>query len=171
MRLDIQPPSCRMPLPHKVFPFEKSARFMRVVFFDPTEVFERMAAAHHGDVFKRVNSLSMPILFPQVEPKVCACGCGGALTGRQRRWATEDCVKFALDVYWILVGKYDTVSRYMWGYYDYACACCGETGIELQIDHIIPVWAGGGCCWLSNLQYLGTQCHKDKTKKDRALWQ
>lgn len=38
-------------------------------------------------------------------------------------------------------------------------------GLFWQVDHITPVYAGGGQCSLENLQTLCTVCHKERTAK------
>lgn len=35
-----------------------------------------------------------------------------------------------------------------------------------EMDHIVPVYKGGGSCGLDNLTTLCLGCHKEKTKKD-----
>lgn len=37
-----------------------------------------------------------------------------------------------------------------------------------DVDHVVAVIAGGGCCGLDNLQTLCVVCHRAKTKKNRA---
>lgn len=149
---------------------ELKPAFERVLFFNPSEVFARMGAAEHGDRFKRINRLNMAVLFPKTEGRYCDCGCGVMLTGRRSRWATEDCKTFALGVYWILCGKLDGYERYIYRYYGHACKACGIMYEDMHIDHITPVFAGGGGCWLSNFQLLCIDCHKKKTKADYKLY-
>jgi 5-methylcytosine-specific restriction protein A len=55
------------------------------------------------------------------------------------------------------------------------CALCGINTKTIRtnrwndspydIDHIVPVSEGGGCCGLSNLRTLCKPCHKGETKK------
>jgi 5-methylcytosine-specific restriction endonuclease McrA len=46
------------------------------------------------------------------------------------------------------------------------CAICKvDTKYDCDVDHIIPVCEGGGCCGLSNLRTLCKPCHKVETKK------
>lgn len=172
MKLQLQPESCRAPLQRRELPNELAPHVARVLFFDPLPVYERMSKAGHGSIYKRVNSLSMAILFPTEEPGVCACGCGARLQGRNKRWATPSCTKFALAVYWIIAGRSSTYSYYLWIYnnYDSPCFGCGVMYADCQIDHIIPVFAGGGLCWLGNLQRLCLDCHKQKTKNDYKIY-
>ena len=44
----------------------------------------------------------------------------------------------------------------------YTCQVCGRVGGELELDHILNV-ARGGTDDDSNLQTIGTACHKPKT--------
>ena len=171
--LEMPPISCRQPLPVKELEYEHTAVFLRVLYFDPAPVYERMAQNPRASVspFKRINSIFMADMFPTVEPGVCACGCGGKCTGRRTRWATKECSQFALRVYWIICGVSDKgYSNFIYHYWGYGCTDCAETGIDTQIDHIIPVHAGGGLCWLSNLRPLCIPCHKEKTKADRLKY-
>lgn len=43
------------------------------------------------------------------------------------------------------------------------CAMCGQFGNGCEIDHIIPVIEGGGCCGLDNLRTLCLACHRRQT--------
>lgn len=43
------------------------------------------------------------------------------------------------------------------------CAMCGQVGKGCEIDHIIPVIEGGGCCGLENLRTLCFVCHRKQT--------
>lgn len=46
------------------------------------------------------------------------------------------------------------------------CAICGvNAGFDWDMDHIIPVAAGGGECGLENLRTLCRACHKKETAK------
>lgn len=183
--LYVQPPIVRAALPFKEIGkewpeelIEKRAWMMRVLFFDPLPVYERI---HLSEIrcspYKRTNTLFMDVLWPQMVKGQCACGCGKVLESGRRRWASEDCHKFAEDIYWILYGSVERgrIARYTALYYggdiwSNVCSGCGEMGKEIQQDHIIPVHAGGGLCWLSNYQPLCTDCHKLKTKADRLIY-
>jgi hypothetical protein len=144
----------------------------RVLNFDPVNVPNQYVVRP----YQRYQYVSVVQLFPKVG-NVCGCGCGVELTGRQRRWATEDCQSYAVAVWGIIAGRFDTMQRYMRKYHGWVCSECGcrdkgkEAGAngtisDLQIDHIIPVKLGGGGCWLSNYQILCSACHVSKTNKD-----
>jgi len=106
--------------------------------------------------------------FDQPDPKRCTCGCGLELTGRRRRWATDECSWFGLSVLRILKCDADEIRHWLVVKCGEACAHCGVMGEKLQVDHIIPVHQGGGGRWLDNYQLLCDSCHKVKTKADRA---
>lgn len=161
-------------LPFKAIQFrENMPHQKRVMFFDPTFVFENVKKF---DAYRRHQNISVYDIFPQIEKDKCACGCGVKLTGRQKRWASDCCSRYALAVREILYGTLPTIQRYMRLYYGWNCFECGceDKGkkhgsyeiSDFQIDHIIPVKLGGGACWLSNYQILCTACHVRKTNKD-----
>ncbi len=146
---------------------------LRVLFIDPKPIYDRIKVDH----FKRNQGVSISDMFP-VNEKICGCGCGAEITGRKRRWATDDCKYFAQAVWAIINGYSETISSYLSLYHGVvACIECGLTdsykeyanGMSVNSvhkDHIIPVFKGGGGCWLSNYQYLCDSCHKQKTKND-----
>lgn len=168
MILQHQPLSCRLPLPHKELERLKP-RTLRVLFFDPTPIYNKLEAAAMGDPFKRTNHINPYTIFPQDIKHFCACGCGQLLTGRKTRWASEECSSFAYNVQRIISGHPSIYIPYVLKYYGHLCTACGDMDQKLEIDHIIPVWAGGGLCWLSNLRPLCISCHKQKTKADYQL--
>lgn len=61
-------------------------------------------------------------------------------------------------------GKYDTLFVKLGRRDGFACAQCGHTGNDLQIDHIHPV-SKGGTNALSNLQLLCPPCNFAKSDK------
>lgn len=151
------------------FPFKEIAGIkpyeLRVLLFDPQAIYEN----HPVDSYSRAQTkLSFQQIFPQAEDKVCSCGCGRALTGRKRRWATEECSAFALNVWRIIDGQADTIKYFINLYYKGTRRCnnCNRGRLKLELDHKIPVHAGGGGCWLNNYQRLCIECHKQKTKTD-----
>lgn len=136
--------------------------FKRVLFYNPAEIYERTPV----DVYRRIqNQLEFSILFPSKKDKTCACGCGGPLQGRRTRWATNECSRFAAEVWRIIDGQTAPIHAYLRRYYGNACATCG-TARNLKVDHIIPVKHGGGGSWLNNFQLLCHQCHVLKTNND-----
>jgi hypothetical protein len=48
---------------------------------------------------------------------------------------------------------------------DGICASCGDDGILLEVDHVVP-FATGGLTEVANLQALCVLCHKEKTARD-----
>jgi 5-methylcytosine-specific restriction endonuclease McrA len=146
---------------------------LRVLFLDPKSIYDRINVNH----FVRVQSISIADIFPLNE-NLCGCGCGSQVTGRRRRWAKDSCKYFAQAVWGIINGHSEIISSYLNLYNgSIACVKCGLTdsykefknGMSVNAihkDHIIPVFKGGGGCWLSNYQYLCDACHKEKTKND-----
>lgn len=145
---------------------------LRVLNFDPSN----MPNQFNTRPYYRFQNVSIVHIFPKVNG-VCACGCNQPLTGKRRRWATNECEYFAVAVRFILYGNAETISKYMRIYYGWKCFGCGcedkghdmgKNGIVawIKIDHIIPVKLGGGACWLSNYQLLCHDCHTGKTNKD-----
>jgi hypothetical protein len=138
---------------------------MRVLFFDPAFIYQ----SHPVDVFSRAQKkLGFPLLFPQSQPGICACGCGKELTGRQRRWASKECTEFALNVWRIIDGQVDTIKHFvnLYNKGTRRCQSCGKGRMRFELDHLVPVHAGGGGCWLNNYQRLCKACHRNKTNQD-----
>jgi len=44
------------------------------------------------------------------------------------------------------------------------CGCCLPPSFE--VDHIVPLWAGGVDCWKTNAQALCPTCHASKTQRE-----
>lgn len=185
----IQPASCREKLEYRDVELprywketdeaynSRISLFNKVLYTDPTAIFERIRLA--GNPLLRHNtscSIGIQTLFPN-NGNMCACGCERELTGRQKRWATEKCADYPLQIYFILSGRVEQIRKYIWHYQYGHCTMCGDkfnSGHlscevhEYELDHIVPVHKGGGCCWLSNYQLIHTDCHKQKTKQDLA---
>lgn len=146
---------------------------LRVLFLDPTPIYDRIKVNH----FSRFQSVSIYDIFPSND-KLCSCGCGKELSGKQKRWASDSCKYFAQAVWGIINGHTQIISSYLRLYHGFeACIKCGLTdsysiqsnGLSvnnIHIDHIVAVINGGGGCWLSNYQYLCKNCHNEKTNID-----
>ena len=95
--------------------------------------------------------------------------CRGKLTSRQRRYCSRGCA----ELYY---------ARFSWGNLrkcvierdQFRCVLCGKVGIAhgdrrtgsvLEVDHIIPIKAGGPEFEMSNCRTLCRACHKDVTRK------
>ncbi|RDC63951.1 HNH endonuclease [Adhaeribacter pallidiroseus] len=104
-------------------------------------------------------------MFPDYQNGICSCGCGQALWGRRKRWASDDCTAFALAIWAIIDGQVGKFEYFVTKYNSKKCAVCGSRR-HLKVDHIVPVKHGGGGCWLSNYQLLCHSCHVIKTNKD-----
>ena len=145
----------------------------RIISFDPCNI----PSLYDVRPYQRHQPVSMYQLWPKVD-EICACGCGKLLTGRRKRWATDECEKFAVAIRFIVAGYFETIKKYLRLYHGWKCSFCNcedkihytcQNGIcvsFIKIDHIIPVKLGGGACWLSNYQLICHDCHVDKTNKD-----
>ena len=91
--------------------------------------------------------------LPEPKPGHCAW-CGEKITAkRRRRWCSDECVREFN--FFALAGAQQRAVLDRDG--KWACCQCGAGSIE--IDHIIPVVEGGGCCGLINLRQLCRRCH------------
>lgn len=166
---DIQPASCRAPLGiQENNAVRWSNIHKRVFFFDPTPLYEKIN--EHGvlDPFKRQHTVSMKFLFESTGNK-CACGCGEELSGRRKKWASKDCMNFALAVFYIISGYSSIIRSFRSAFIGgYKCEVCGEKELfePMELDHLHPVKFGGGGGWLSNYQFKCKKCHREKTNRD-----
>ena len=164
---DTQPEWCRHVLDISTIKnFNKLHNNMkRLVAFDPTEAYKRIDQANAIDPFKRYNSVTIGLLFPK-QDKICSCGCGTKLTGRQTVWA-GDCHAMALNVQSVVSchSHILTICRLIFGS---DCVICGsiETHSTHELDHKYPVKFGGAGGWLSNYEFKCKECHRAKTNKD-----
>lgn len=134
---------------------------MRLIFFDPKEVYERLGDL--VDPFKRIQgSIGSEHLFPKRDDGICRCGCERKA---KRQWHSNACSNFAYSVRHIICYGTAGAKKIMHDYYGYDCQHCHENGWE-DIDHVVPVKHGGGGCWLGNFLPLCKECHKIKTNKD-----
>lgn len=181
-----QPSSCRMPLqPNGELHFPKwwseqgidtnkdyIAKVQRVMFFDPTALYERIAS--HLDPFKRHQGIGMDVMFPHTHDGVCSCGCGGATKqykkGKDKiiayhKWATHLCSPTAGDICSIINNYFQKPSKYISYYAGRKCCVdgCTTPHLGLELDHIVGVKHGGGGSWLSNYRWLCAPHHRVKT--------
>jgi 5-methylcytosine-specific restriction endonuclease McrA len=139
---------------------KRALHHTRVLFFDPTEVYERIVI----DKYKRTQKILVSEMFP-VRGKKCRCGCSKPLKGRRTAWASNECSSFARDVQAIITGHSATIKKYLMIYYGWECKVC-RVASNIKMDHIVGVKHGGGGCWLSNFQLLCHIHHVVKTNKD-----
>lgn len=147
----------------------------KVILFDPTSIYTRATF----NKFSRHPSIGMEVIFDQPDKTICSCGCGVKLTGRQRRWASESCSRFAAHIFIILRGDTDRIRMFMQYYLPHECVICKceDYSIEttngpvtgLHVEHILAVKNGGGGCWLGNYQFMCHRCHREKTNADRLV--
>lgn len=148
-------------LPFKKLKLQHNSQ-MRVMIFSPDVIYDKV----NINPFSRIQShLSFKDMFPDKQNGKCSCGCEMPLTGRRRRWASDNCTRFACAVWAIIDGQAGVIEYYVRRYYGKKCAACSSRQ-DLKVDHIIPVKHGGGGCWLSNFQLLCHACHIEKTNKD-----
>ena len=113
-------------------------------------------------------TLKIKDLFPDFDG-YCSCGCGKKLTGKQTKWASEECRSKAVKEFFIIKGDISVIRNELFKI-DYGyCRNCGAFDDNWQADHILPVIQGGGGCSLSNFQTLCMDCHKEKTKRLYSL--
>ena len=48
------------------------------------------------------------------------------------------------------------------------CAKCGRFAMRMEVDHVVPLDAGGAPYELDNLQLLCRGCHVAKTRRERV---
>ena len=182
--LIIQPEIYRMPLAPKEIHWRGNTDIhSRVINFDPTGVYQRSFMKFNP--MKRFQEIRMRDIFPPMD-NLCSCGCGKPLTGKQRRWASPECMNFATQVYYIFKGDKNTIYFYLSLYYGQFCNSCHRSIKEiynqdikdlpdghhlrdidaLYVDHILAIMSGGGGAWLGNYQLLCHKCHTKKTKTD-----
>lgn len=150
--------------------------FHKILSFDPTPIFERIS--HKIKPFNRFQSIGMSELFPSNEEGKCACGCGVLLSGRRKRWASDECSKLASHVFTVTRGDSAFITRCLQEAYGMGCSVCGKTSMEInrpnvndwrspiELEHTIPIKLGGGGPWLSGYTLQCFICHREKTNKD-----
>lgn len=114
--------------------------------------------------YQRVQkTLKLHDLYP-TQQNVCACGCGKTLTGKQKRWASNECRQSVYVPFAILKGDTTVIRKLLFEIDNGFCRYCGVHSNTWEADHIIPVFKGGGACGLNNYQTLCLNCHKAKHK-------
>ncbi len=175
--LSIQPASCRTALPKKDMAWDEwhlnkpelIEKFERVLFFDPTEIYDRIHSKI--DPYKRHAGLQINDLFPlqEKEDGKCRCGCNVVpkeyMNGKYHMWATHTCQSVASDILSIINNYFQRPAKYITLYYGKQCSECGNAEHGRELDHIVGVKQGGGGGWLSNYRWLCVKCHRNKTNK------
>ena len=117
-----------------------------------------------------LSFLFFRLLFPDKKDGLCSCGCGIPINGKNRRWATDDCRKFADAIFAIIGGYSGDIRRilrhYACGYICEICEAKDSPENPIELDHIFPVKFGGGGGWLSNYMFKCRKCHREKTNSD-----
>jgi 5-methylcytosine-specific restriction endonuclease McrA len=118
------------------------------------------------DKYARYQSgLSMSHLYPDYGDGLCGCGCGRPLTGRRRRWASDECQQYALSRFLVIKGDVSEIRKQVEERDGGVCNLCSEKTYDWEAHHRIPVSLGGGGCDLSNFITLCRKCHKDVHRK------
>jgi 5-methylcytosine-specific restriction endonuclease McrA len=110
------------------------------------------------------KGLKLRDLYPQLNG-YCACGCGKILTGKRRKWATNECRREAFRNFSIIKGDNQVIRYTLYMIDGGFCRLCGVYDVNWQADHIIPVSHGGGGSKIDNFQTLCEDCHKEKTSQ------
>lgn len=119
--------------------------YHRLFMFDPTEVYNRLYNyipkfdRHVFSHFKRRNHIEMSVIFPDKSDKTCACGCGRELTGRRRRWFSDECSSFSFTVHQIISGDANTIRRVFREVFGKeSCMHCGRTDNDIPRKSFNP---------------------------------
>lgn len=157
----------RKALPKRNIPSMLSPALRRVFEYNPAELFKLINHKRIRNPYIRRQSINMIDIFPK-KKTYCNCGCGKKLTGKQRRWASEECIQFVSYIYSIVAGDSQVIRFIIGRYFGYKCVdCnCSQFKCTLDLDHIYPVKWGGGMGWLSNYALRCKSCHRKKTNKD-----
>lgn len=109
------------------------------------------------------KDLKLENFYPFIEGH-CACGCGKELTGKQKKWSSEECSEAAYKIFAIYKGNTGMIRKALYLKDRGFCHNCGVLDDKWEADHIFPVFMGGGYCGLENFQTLCQECHKEKSK-------
>lgn len=118
------------------------------------------------DRFSRYQpKLRINHLFPKLKG-YCSCGCGRKLSGRQKRWFSDECRESAYHHFLVIKGDQQIIRYKLFLKEKGFCRNCGVYCERWEADHIIPVHLGGGGCDITNYQTLCYDCHKEKSNKE-----
>lgn len=113
-------------------------KFRRIITCDPAIYFQRAAQHPLFSNYKRRNYVESEQIFPQPDKTVCSCGCGKKLTGRRRRWATDECQQFAYYICQIIIGDSQVIRLVMRQLYEEQCFICARTDKDFNTTHEFP---------------------------------
>lgn len=168
---DIQPEYCRQKIePVPIDDTYLKPHVKRVLFFDPSLIYNKINDRGLRNPFLRISSVSITSIFSKIEGGFCSCGCGIELSGRKSRWASDSCKLFANAIFNIIAGNTQTLrlyrSRLIGGIKCEVCGVQDDLGNPIELDHLYPVKFGGGGGWISNYQFKCRRCHREKTNND-----
>lgn len=122
------------------------------------------------DPYKRYQKgLCIEDLYPTRLDGYCSCGCMRKISGKRRKWFSDDCRLRSLERFYIVKGDTDVIRDVLLRQDGGGCRSCGEITNNWEADHIIPVFYGGGGCDIDNFQTLCVSCHQEKTSLLNSL--
>ena len=136
---------------------------------------DKLEATPESNRHFRRNSIPLRYIPPMKKDGVSVClNCGKPLPSRRRKYCSNKCANEFFVKHNFSLLKFEIFKRDK-----YTCQHCGyiseldKRGIHttsyLECDHILAISLGGEEFDEKNLQTLCKECHKEKTKEDRAL--
>lgn len=114
-------------------------KYRRLITLDPTIYYQRAETLPFFSYYRRTNTVSSEIIFPQPDKAICACGCGQKLSGRRRRWATDECADFSTQLLLVLSGDSVFIRLVLSMLMEERCFICGINDNEYpRIDYPTP---------------------------------
>lgn len=124
---------------------------------EKTALVKRIARGRRINRRRRYQTgLKVEDVFPTRKGQ-CACGCGKALTGKQRRWASTDCSVAAVAFFRVVKGDTRQIKAELATRGVRACGCGTEE--DLDLHHRTPVSEGGAACGLDGYEIVCADCH------------
>lgn len=113
-------------------------KYKDILGFNPSEIYTRLDGVINP--FLRRNRIGVEQTFPDYKNGLCGCGCGEKLTGRRRRWASDECSKLPVTITSIINGDVSVIKPIVAYMYDKKCSVCGKGDEDFKrtVEH--PVW-------------------------------
>ena len=117
-----------------------------------------------AEIAGRWQPADCPEMYGDNDQRKCV-RCGAALTGKQQRWCSQECVNWYQQNHWFNVGrKVVAIAK--------TCALCGDSLVgRVEVDHIEPAKGRHAICscihHLSNLRAVHAVCHALRTADQR----
>lgn len=153
------------PEPRSSFPLDTGCNIMRL---QAMSLQVHQVSMERGSIDPNRRSTNHGSLYngPLLNAKSGECQCGCRRKPRQK-WATDYCRDLAYHARDIIASPSNSIAvrlvKFLQGG---LCRICGAdlSKVGYELDHIIEVNEGGGCCWIDNLQLICTRpCHERKT--------